>query len=554
MVRVITQETYDEVVQENIKEFDMSAEEAIQDATAQFEAQGVDLSNIIKDLVLSSGEDHAVSKAITKLKELKNEGDDGEIFKELEILKAECNKDIARRVKAGKEGAYTVLLELLQARQKTYSEEANEKDARYIVNVLNCLVALMDVQPDLLDQRGVDVIKNILDNTEDENILMATLKWTSTCCIKHEMNRQRLFAKNIASNLKSLLQVQNNVKLLSEVLAVIRKFPLDDDIRVEFGKAHDHARELGFLMLDSLTNLLKENSRPPLVSELMQTISSLLVRHELCAAVADGGAGVLFTVLADNADNAAVVQQASRLKSDFFFTVISCSSLPRSCIKSALNFSVSKDLFCNKLMLSFKSLTSSINPIKDPSLQFSIITALAGNDDVKRQLVKSGIVPIMVLMLTRHCNNASATSSNLKCVAALALREPEHSRQFYDCGAPEAIVDCLNRHPDHPGVQKNGCWAIRNMVARCRDMNPKFKELGVEAILNRAYERFLDDFGFDVKSALRDLECDVKFDEQWTGKGFELEHQQKWMSGKVLSDLHDATAKLCNVVGAASAV
>ncbi|XP_073961109.1 armadillo repeat-containing protein 6 homolog [Choristoneura fumiferana] len=464
MVRVITQETYDEVVQENIKEFDMSAEEAIQDATAQFEAQGVDLSNIIKDLVLSSGEDHAVSKAITKLKELKNEGDDGEIFKELEILKAECNKDIARRVKAGKEGAYTVLLELLQARQKTYSEEANEKDARYIVNVLNCLVALMDVQPDLLDQRGVDVIKNILDNTEDENILMATLKWTSTCCIKHEMNRQRLFAKNIASNLKSLLQVQNNVKLLSEVLAVIRKFPLDDDIRVEFGKAHDHARELGFLMLDSLTNLLKENSRPPLVSELMQTISSLLVRHELCAAVADGGAGVLFTVLADNADNAAVVQQASRL-----------------------------------------------------------ITALAGNDDVKRQLVKSGIVPIMVLMLTRHCNNASATSSNLKCVAALALREPEHSRQFYDCGAPEAIVDCLNRHPDHPGVQKNGCWAIRNMVARCRDMNPKFKELGVEAILNRAYERFLDDFGFDVKSALRDLECDVKFDEQWTGKGFELE-------------------------------
>lgn len=39
MVRVITQETYDEVVQENIKEFDMSAEEAIQDATAQFEAQ-----------------------------------------------------------------------------------------------------------------------------------------------------------------------------------------------------------------------------------------------------------------------------------------------------------------------------------------------------------------------------------------------------------------------------------------------------------------------------------------------------------------------------------
>lgn len=45
------------------------------------------MSNIIKDLVLSSGEDHAVSKAISKLKELKEDGDDEEIFKELEILK-----------------------------------------------------------------------------------------------------------------------------------------------------------------------------------------------------------------------------------------------------------------------------------------------------------------------------------------------------------------------------------------------------------------------------------------------------------------------------------
>ncbi|XP_063369348.1 armadillo repeat-containing protein 6 homolog [Cydia amplana] len=463
MVRVISQETYDEVVQENIQEFDMSAEEAIQDAINQFEAQGVDLSNIIKDLVLTSGDDHEISKSIKKLQELKDDGDDSEILKELEIVKAECNKDIARRVKAGKEGAYTLLLELLQARHKMTLETVNEKDATFIINVLNTLIALMDVQPDLLDQKGADVIKSILDNTEDENILIATLKWTSTCCIKHEMNRQRLFAKNIASNLKSLLQVENNVKLLSEVLSVIRKFPLDDDIRVEFGKAHDHARELGFQLLEPLTNLLKEHTTPPLVSELMSTIASLLVRHELCATVAEGGADVLFTVLADNSENAAVVQQASKL-----------------------------------------------------------ITALAGNDDVKRQLIKSGIVPVIVLLLTRHASNASTTASTLKCIAALTLRETPHSRLFYDCGAPEAIVDCLKRHPDNEAVQKNGCWAIRNMVARCRDMNPKFKELGVEPILFAAYERFLKDFGFDVKSALRDLECDVKFDEQWTGKGVEL--------------------------------
>lgn len=39
MVRVIKQETYDEVVKENIEELEMSPEDAIEDAIKQFEAQ-----------------------------------------------------------------------------------------------------------------------------------------------------------------------------------------------------------------------------------------------------------------------------------------------------------------------------------------------------------------------------------------------------------------------------------------------------------------------------------------------------------------------------------
>jgi hypothetical protein len=62
------------------------------------------------------------------------------------------------------------------------------------------------------------------------------------------------------------------------------------------------------------------------------------------------------------------------------------------------------------------------------------------------------------------------------------------------------------------------------MVARCREQNEKFHELGIEAILNSAYDKFAKDFGFDIKSALRDLECDVKLDEQWTGKGVQMDN------------------------------
>jgi hypothetical protein len=43
----ISQETFDNVVKENMDEFEMSIEEAIEDAIKQFESQGVDLSAIL---------------------------------------------------------------------------------------------------------------------------------------------------------------------------------------------------------------------------------------------------------------------------------------------------------------------------------------------------------------------------------------------------------------------------------------------------------------------------------------------------------------------------
>ena len=39
MAKVITQQTFDDVVRENMSEFDMTAEEAVADAVQQFESQ-----------------------------------------------------------------------------------------------------------------------------------------------------------------------------------------------------------------------------------------------------------------------------------------------------------------------------------------------------------------------------------------------------------------------------------------------------------------------------------------------------------------------------------
>ena len=52
MVRVITQETFDNVVKENMEEFDMGKEEAINEAKEQFETQvqkWKEINNLVKN-------------------------------------------------------------------------------------------------------------------------------------------------------------------------------------------------------------------------------------------------------------------------------------------------------------------------------------------------------------------------------------------------------------------------------------------------------------------------------------------------------------------------
>lgn len=66
--------------------------------------------------------------------------------------------------------------------------------------------------------------------------------------------------------------------------------------------------------------------------------------------------------------------------------------------------------------------------------------------------------------------------------------------------------------------QKNGCWAIRNMVSRNRELSGEFLKLGAEEIIN-AVLRQHPICESDAKAALRDLGCKVELHEQWKGKG-----------------------------------
>lgn len=60
---------------------------------------------------------------------------------------------------------------------------------------------------------------------------------------------------NIVEDIKEFLTDKNS-SLLGDLLAVCRALVLDDDVRVEFGKAHEHARIIASETLCVLIGLL----------------------------------------------------------------------------------------------------------------------------------------------------------------------------------------------------------------------------------------------------------------------------------------------------------
>jgi hypothetical protein len=450
MVLTITQQTFDEAVQENINDLGMSPEEAVTEAVAQFKAQGVDLRQIVTEVGASSTCENLVN-IVKQLAEFRDKNVSQECSDLLLALKQECDKGIQYRVQAGRASAYDVILDI-------FLKSEAEKDLKQ--TALRAMISLMTKQPDLLDAKGIQIIVANLEKTSDPDIQKLILKWCKECCLMHEMNRQHLIDSNIVDKLSALLQ-EGNSYILKELLTVLRVLILDDDVRVEFGRAHEHARIIAVETLTHINELLKKyKTDDALVNDLMLTISALLVRTEFCVQVEEsGGIEVIHEVMTNFTKNEKIIRQC-----------------------------------------------------------FKIIKALAGNDSCKVHIIQKGLAPTISESLNVHQGVVQTATAGLHCIAALTLRCPENSKVLFEASVPEVIIEIMKKHPDEKSVQKTASWAIRNMVSRSRYQNTHFLELGTEELLHKNFAKFKD-LQYDTKAALRDLGCEVDLKEEWTGKG-----------------------------------
>ncbi|XP_071383447.1 armadillo repeat-containing protein 6 [Centroberyx affinis] len=461
--RRITQETFDAAVKENIEEFEMDADEALREAVEQFESQGVDLSCIVKAVPTISSDEkqdeqtHEVLQALDSLQIGKDSASPTEMnmTADLKRFTQQCSLGFAQRYLAAQKDAYPIIL--------SYCKKSVEEREDLLAS-LSALAALTNGQPDLLDPEGRHLLLVVLRKYQaDPAVMCVGMCTVRHCCLKHEQNRQDLVKAGVLPLLTAAItQHTGCAELVKEACIALRVMTFDDDVRVTFGHAHEHAKMIvlehsGLKVLVEAAKAHHDNTS--VLSELCATLSRLAVRNEFCQDICDlGGLKFMMTLLADSYETADLVRQV-----------------------------------------------------------LSAIRAVAGNDDVKDAVVNAGGVQLIVIAMNRHMSNTLVCEQGCACLCVLALRKPNNCKVIMENGGALAAVQAMKAHTNSVNVQKQACMLLRNLVARMQNFSQPILEMGAEALIAQALQTH-QDCGDVGRAALRDLGCQVELRELWTGK------------------------------------
>lgn len=148
----------------------------------------------------------------------------------------QCKQHKACRFLAAQKGAYPILLAAWKL--------AAASDQSLLLQALNTLSALTDGQPDLLDTQGLQLlVATLAQNADVADLTCSGIRCVCHACLKHEQNRQSLVKAGVLPLLTgAIARHRHCANVVREACWALRVMTFDDDIRVPFGHAHDHAK------------------------------------------------------------------------------------------------------------------------------------------------------------------------------------------------------------------------------------------------------------------------------------------------------------------------
>ena len=139
-----------------------------------------------------------------------------------------------------------------------------------------------------------------------DDAIKNSLELALCVCVRHEQNRQNLVRNNILDHLDKLFE---NHPI--EVARIWQALVQDDDVRVPYGKAHENARGIveDHQGLQKLCSKIGSTENIHDLALLLSCLSSLTVRNEYCQLVADRGLSELFALLAKPDQSSIVLKE-----------------------------------------------------------------------------------------------------------------------------------------------------------------------------------------------------------------------------------------------------
>lgn len=158
-----------------------------------------------------------------------------EVTADMKRFTEHCLLGFAQRYLAAQKDAYPVILAYCK-------KSIEEQDA--VLTTLSALAALTDGQPDLLDAEGQQFLLDVFKKYQaDSSVVRVVIRTVRHCCLKHEQNRQDLVKGGILPLMTgAITQHSGCADLVKEASAALRFMTFDDDVRVTFGHAHEHAK------------------------------------------------------------------------------------------------------------------------------------------------------------------------------------------------------------------------------------------------------------------------------------------------------------------------
>lgn len=206
------------------------------------------------------------------------DSDLAEMAEQLVVFTDQCKEQLAFRYLAGQNGAYSVVFSACQLASG---------DRNLMLKAFYTLSAILDGQPDLLDSAGQDLLLQTLkEYREDAEMTLAGIRCIRHACLKHEQNRQDFVKGGVLPLLTgTIVQHGDSADVVRTASSALRIMTFDDDIRVPFGHAHDHAKMI-VLENDGLRVLIeaaKGNINPCLLILILNDLCFLI--SKLCLVV-----------------------------------------------------------------------------------------------------------------------------------------------------------------------------------------------------------------------------------------------------------------------------